>query len=121
VTEQVYTLLRERAARILASGRSVILDATFRARRQRTLFCEQATKLGSQVLFLDCQCTRQTALERLHARARTPGVSDGRAEIYDALAASSEAADELPASAHVVIDTNLAAASTLEVALRRLS
>jgi aminoglycoside phosphotransferase family enzyme/predicted kinase len=121
VTERVYTLLCERAVSILASGRSVILDATFRERRQRTALREQVARLGSQVLFLECRCERDAAMERLRARALTPNVSDGRGEIYDAVAAGFQPVDELDSASHLPVDTNPGSDEALARVLKFLS
>jgi hypothetical protein len=121
VSERVYALLRERASALLASGRSVIVDATFRERRQRALLCDTAALAGVEISFLECQCSRATAMKRLQRRAQEAHVSDGRSEIYDAFSAHFERVRELPARAYLPLDTEQPLARTLETALGALS
>jgi aminoglycoside phosphotransferase family enzyme/predicted kinase len=121
VSARVYTLLRERAAAVLGAKRSVILDATFRSRRERGLIGEVAALAGADVLFLECRCSRESAMARLEQRAHGSHVSDGRAEIYDALAARFEAVDELAPETHLRLDTDQPWQRTLELATRALS
>jgi uncharacterized protein len=120
LSEHVYTLLRERARALLGSGRSVIVDAGFRKRRERDRLRELAAEMGVEVLFLECRCGRACALARLAQRAQGPHVSDGRAEIYDALAADNEPPEELQAAQHMVLDSEQPLALTLERVARAL-
>jgi uncharacterized protein len=120
LSERVYALLRERAALILRSSRSVILDATFREQSQREQLGALAEQLGVELYFLDCACTRACAMEGLRLRAQTASVSDGRAEIYDDVASRFEQASELPPSVRLALDTNQSADQTRAQALRWL-
>jgi uncharacterized protein len=120
VSARVYTVLRERASLVLRSGRGVIVDATFRARHERSLTVETALDAGAEVLFLECRCPPEVTRERLRARSHAPSVSDGREEVYEAVARSSEPVDELSTSRHVVLDTTLPLEKTLEIALDQL-
>ncbi len=105
MTERVYDELFARAKQILASGRGVVLDASFRAKGHRDRARKLAAQLGVSIRFVECFVDRSEALARLSERARRPHVSDGRAEIYDAFAASFEAPDELPAEEYVRLQT----------------
>jgi aminoglycoside phosphotransferase family enzyme/predicted kinase len=120
MSERVYAVLRERASLVLRSGRSVIVDATFRARRERDLTVEAALDAGAEVLFLECRCPPEVTRERLRARAHEPSVSDGREEVYEAVTRSSEPVDELLASRHVALDTTLPLERSVELALAQL-
>ncbi len=119
-TEQVYRTLFERAEQVLGSGRSVVLDATFRARAQRAGVRELAERAGVEAVFFEARCGRETSLARLRQRAAGPSVSDGREEIFDAFAAEFEAPSELSTGEHVVLDTEQSPEQTLAQALRRL-
>jgi aminoglycoside phosphotransferase family enzyme/predicted kinase len=112
-TEQVYATLFTRAALILRTGRCVVLDATFRSRAQREQARELASKLAADLLFVECHCDRALAMERLRTRADGASASDGRAEIYDAFAASFEPASELTPATHLSLDTAQPLAATL--------
>jgi aminoglycoside phosphotransferase family enzyme/predicted kinase len=104
-TEQVYAEVLRRADHVLASGRPVILDASFRSRKHRDAARALAQKHGVPFYFLECTAPDSVCRERLHARAKGPSVSDGRKEIYDAFIASWEPVTELPPAEHVVVDT----------------
>lgn len=104
-TAEVYGELFRRAAYVLESGRSVILDASFRSRAQRAQARALAQAHGVPIVFVECRCPRDVALARLEARARGPSVSDGRAEIYDDFLARFEALEELPAQERCTVDT----------------
>lgn len=119
-TERVYAALHADAERVLRAGRSVVLDASFRARAQRERARLLAQRLGVAVLFVECQCPRATADARLARRAEGPSVSDGRAEIFDAFAARFEPADELHADEHLTVDTSRPHAETLDAVRARL-
>ena len=120
MTERVYEELLARAAHVLASGRSVVLDASFRSRAQRERARALALRTGAVPIFFECRCARNAAMERLARRAREPSVSDGRAEIYDEFAACFEPADELSDREHLVLDTEQPLERTVEAARARL-
>ncbi len=80
------------AGEILATGGSVVVDASFARRRQRELFRETA-RAGEIPFFMAiAACDREVALRRLDARqVQGQDVSDGRREIFDDQAALFEA------------------------------
>jgi len=102
----VYTEVLRRARVVLESGRSVVLDATFRRRADREAARELARACGAGFGFIECRTSDAIARARLEARARGPSESDGRLEIYAELAASQEPVTELAASEHVRVDTS---------------
>lgn len=116
MTERVYDEMLARAGQVLASGRGVVLDASFRARSQRARASALAVQSGVEVVFVECHVERALALQRLAERARGPHVSDGRAEIYDSFAARFEPADELRPEQLIRLHT----ADSAEAALDRL-
>jgi aminoglycoside phosphotransferase family enzyme/predicted kinase len=67
--DRVYDGLFERAARVLASGRPVLLDATFARRAHRDAARRIAQQAGAQAFWVEAACDRETALERLAQRA----------------------------------------------------
>ncbi len=119
-TEQVYDTMLARAERILRSGRSVILDATFRSRAHRAKVRALSETLSVQLTFMECRCPRELTMQRLQRRAQAPSLSDGRAEIFDTLAASFEPVTELPCSQYLLLETSTPADQTLARALRAL-
>jgi predicted kinase len=106
-----------RAAVVLASGRSVIVEASFRSRALRARVRELAARHGVPFRLVECHAPPAVCRARLRQRAHTASVSDGRLEIFDDFVASWEPIDELPADEHLVIDTSGPLADNL-VALR---
>jgi aminoglycoside phosphotransferase family enzyme/predicted kinase len=120
VTERVYATMLARARDVLASGRSVLLDATFSARSQRERARELAAALGARLLFVECRSGRELTLSRVRARAAAPSVSDGREEILDAFAARFERATELEPGEHIVVDSARELAESVATVLSKL-
>jgi aminoglycoside phosphotransferase family enzyme/predicted kinase len=121
LSARVYATLRERAAHVLGSERSVILDATFSSRHERAEAAALAAQLGLEVSFLLCECDRDSSLARLARRATQPSESDGRVAIYDDVTSRFEpfAADE--PGRHHVLNTNGPREETLRAALTLLA
>jgi aminoglycoside phosphotransferase family enzyme/predicted kinase len=97
-TDRTYAALMRAARSRVDAGRSVILDATWSSRATRRRTAKMAMKHGARVVFMECMCPREVALERLARRwrtktsrlqaAQTPSAaSDGRPDLYDAQAA----------------------------------
>ncbi len=90
---RVYQAMFDQAATLLASGRSVILDATFARRAHRHAAAQEAAMHGASLVFIECRSPRELTLQRLTARwqarlAQQPGLSasDARPDLYDAQA-----------------------------------
>ncbi|HET8840708.1 MAG TPA: AAA family ATPase [Ktedonobacteraceae bacterium] len=116
-TARTYQAMLDQAARVLATGRSVILDATFARLAHRHAASQEATLHGANHVFVECQVSRDLALSRLAERwkvrvARQPALSssasDARPELYDTQAASWQpfSAEEEPATEHLVISSS---------------
>jgi predicted kinase len=105
-TQAVYRELERRAEVVLRSGRSVVLDASFRERAQRAGLAALAARVGCALTFLECQAPLPLCRERLRKRAQGPSASDGRDEIFDAFVRSYEPVDELAPEQHVRLDTS---------------
>jgi aminoglycoside phosphotransferase family enzyme/predicted kinase len=104
-TEEVYAEVFRRAGVVLASGRSVIVEASFRSRALRARARELAAQHGVPFRLVECCASPEICRERLRQRARGASVSDGRLEIFDDFVARWQPIDELPADEHLVIDT----------------
>lgn len=118
-TVRTYTTLISEAGMALANGRSVLLDASFTRRSDRQTAANEARAHGANVLFVECACPREIALERLARRwlARVKGgqvtldaasrASDGRPELYDAQWAAWEGfvKEQEPGIAHIQVTT----------------
>lgn len=114
----VYTEVLRRAGVVLESGRSVVIDATFRRRADREAARDLALARGASFCFIECHTSDAVARARLAARARGPSESDGRLEIYDELVASREAVTELAAHEHLRVDTSGSVEQTLAALAR---
>jgi hypothetical protein len=120
ISERVYAELLRRAAVVIGSGRSVVLDASFRSRAERERARSLSRRLGVPVLFAECRAPRPLIEQRLRERERTSGVSDGRLEILDEFLARFEPLDELAGGEHAVLDTSLPLATALSPVLDSL-
>lgn len=107
MSSRVYRELLRRAEVVLASGRSVVLDASFRSREDRAAASALARRLDVPFLFVDCRAPIETLRTRLEERQRGRSVSDGRLEILDRLVESHESADELTPREKITVDTDL--------------
>jgi predicted kinase len=108
-TSSVYAELMRRAAIVVASGRPVVVDASFRSREMRLAAREMAHAANVPFLFVECRAPVDVCLARLERREREgTTVSDGRRSIFADFAARFEPIAELDAAEHVVIDTTAA-------------
>jgi aminoglycoside phosphotransferase family enzyme/predicted kinase len=105
-SRRVYTELLRRARLVLESGRSVILDASFRSSDDREAARGLASSLGASFNFVECRATDEVARARLAERARGPSVSDGNLEIYADFAARYEPVTELDPAEYLLVDTS---------------
>lgn len=81
-TRVVYQRLAEHAEVVLRSGRSVILDASFRSEDLRQPLRELARRMGVPLRFVTCTAPREELERRLRGRDTAPGVvSDARAPL----------------------------------------
>lgn len=107
-TGDVYKEVLRRAGVVLASGRPVVIDASFRSTTMRTLARDLAAAHGAPFRFVECRAAPALCRARLADRARRGSVSDGRLEIFDAFAASYQPVNEIPDSEHTSLDTSRA-------------
>lgn len=104
-TNAVYLELLHRAETVLKTGRTAIVDASFRKRGDRELFRHLAASRGSSCLIIETFCPETTTRERLQERSRKKStVSDGRWELFPRQKMDFEpvTADEQP---FVTVDT----------------
>ncbi len=130
-TAHTYQVLLEEADEALASGRSVLLDASFARRADRQAVVQLATRYRARAIFAECVCPREVALERLARRwtTRTAGgsevsreasrASDGRPDLYDAQRTHWEVfiAEQEPGLTHLQVETAGALAVSAEQVL----
>jgi uncharacterized protein len=134
-TARTYEALVQEASRVLADGRSVLLDATFLRRVDRQAAARQARQFGAKTMFVECISPRGLALQRLVQRwnARMQGertgpeaasrASDARPALYDDQAACWEGFEpgEEPESEHVAITTAQPLAASVKQVLDAIS
>jgi hypothetical protein len=119
-TERVYGEVMRRAEIVLASGRPVIIDASFRSPTMRAKARERAVAHGVPFRFIECRADPEVCRARLAQRTRTAGVSDGRLDVFDAFRSRFEPVTELPPTEHVVLDTTRPVDESLGVLRRYL-
>ena len=119
-TRRVYDEVLRRAGVVLASGRSVVVDASFRSRAMRQELRAVAEACGVPFLLVECRASRDACMDWLAVRATDATVSDGRAAIFDDFVASFEPMDELAAGEHVVVDTRRPLGETLDALRARV-
>jgi len=103
----VYAGLLERAEPVIASGRPVILDATYSKAADRAhvrAFCEEH---GVRGILLDVRCAEATTLDRLEARLADPDrLSDAGPAVYRAGRDAYESPDEWDEDDRLVVETD---------------
>lgn len=105
-TEAVYAGLLERARPVLASGRPVVLDATYSRASRRAAVRAHAEALGVAALLLDVHCAESTTLARIEARLRDPQrISDAGIEVYRRRKEAFESPSEWPSATRIPVDT----------------
>ena len=105
-TRRTYDTILKQAREILASGHSVILDATFIRKSDRLKAREVANEAGADYFVLVFSGTREAIERRLAARSSSPSVSDGRVEILGPQMKQFERVDEVPGSMRIDFDVS---------------
>jgi uncharacterized protein len=106
MSARTYERAFEKARAILAGGRSVIIDASFKRNAARLRAVEIAKETGSGFYAFECECTSPAVRERLDRRIKLArDASDGRWEIYEQQKSDYERISGLPRGAHIVVDT----------------
>jgi aminoglycoside phosphotransferase family enzyme/predicted kinase len=116
--ERTYEEMLRRARAVLMTRRPVVLDASFRSSRHRSMARSLAETLGVPFAFVECRPEIEVCRDRL--RGRKGGVSDGRLEVFDDFVRKWEPITELDASEHVVVDTARPIEASMKVLRERL-
>ncbi|HXX66148.1 MAG TPA: AAA family ATPase [Polyangiaceae bacterium] len=119
VTDRVYTEVLRRASVVLSSGRSVVVDASFRASSARGRARDLARSRGAEFRFVHCQAPPDVCRARLQRREAGP--SEAHLAMFDAFVASFEPVGELPAAELVEIDTTNPPARSAEMLRERIA
>ncbi len=117
-SRRTYDELHLRATEQLKDGKLVILDASYRAEAWRRRARETARAVGALFLLLEVVCPEDIVRQRLSHRPAGP--SDGRLELLDTQREWFEPPVEVPAEAHIVIDTSEAQDQVVMAALREV-
>jgi uncharacterized protein len=104
-TVATYEEVLRRADAVLASGRSVILDATFSRREWRGRARALAVTRDARFAFVQATCDEPTLRARLQARAKGPSESDADLDVLERTRAAFEPPDEIPFQALFTADT----------------
>jgi aminoglycoside phosphotransferase family enzyme/predicted kinase len=119
--ERTYREVLSRAKLVLASGRGVILDATFSARRWREAAAGLARDAGARFAHVEASCADRGVLRaRLAARRSALSISDATDVELDELIGRYEPVAGDEPGPHLVVDTAGSPAEALGVALRSL-
>jgi aminoglycoside phosphotransferase family enzyme/predicted kinase len=119
--ERNYGEVLGRAKLVLASGRGVILDATFSARRWRQAAADLARDAGARFVHVEAHCADRAVLRaRLAARRAGPSVSDATDVELDELVGRHEPLDLSETASRIRIDTSGTPASSADAAVRAL-
>lgn len=105
-SEKVYAQILTNARHVLLSGRSVVLDASFRGSADRKRAKALADELDIPFLFIEARVPKAVAIKRLAAREGQESVSDARMDLYDSFEAAYEPVTELTSRCHLRVDTS---------------
>lgn len=106
VTRRVYSELVRRCEVVLASGRPVVLDASFRSKAFRRAVRKFALDHQVPFIFVECRADKELCRSRLRKREFVTGVSDGRLAIFDAFVRRWDSVIEFSPEEHLVLDTS---------------
>lgn len=121
ISQQTYKKARETAAAKIRAGRSVIIDASYKKRRDRRDAFETAQESAADFFVLECTCPEEIIKKRLERRKlQSSEVSDGRWEIFAAQKADFEEISEFPADIYLAVDTSQEHGICLDKAIRHL-
>jgi len=121
-TEATYAELMRRAEIVLASGRTVVLDATFDDPRWRELATEVARTYGANHAFVEASCPDWDILRwRVHQRAQRGSPSDADDALIERYIAAGKPPRLSGEPRGIPVDTRLPWATTVGAALEELN
>jgi aminoglycoside phosphotransferase family enzyme/predicted kinase len=119
--EATYDEVLRRAGEVVAAGRGVIVDASFRARRHRAAAAALAARAGAPFAFVEARCSdEETLRRRLRAREGTRAASDAREELLPRFREGYEPVRPGEAGTHVPVETRGEPVSSVAAALAGL-
>lgn len=105
-SKHVYAEVLKRADAVLSSGRSVILDASFRTASARAAVRELALKHGVPFRVIECVAPIEQCRKRLAERDVRSSVSDATTDVFDSFVADYEPITELSDVEHLKVSTS---------------
>lgn len=104
---RVYEAMLKRAAPVVESGRTVVLDATYGLRARREAARAWARERGLPLLLLEVRAEPASVRGRLARRAAAgTDASDAGPELYDASVAGFDAVEPWPEAGHRIVHTD---------------
>ncbi len=103
-TRQTYAEVLRRAGCVLASGRGVILDASFADARTRAAARDLAARQQRPFLFVEVTSDEPTIRARLRARRDGESISDARESMLPVLAGRYQPPDEIGPAERMTVD-----------------
>jgi uncharacterized protein len=116
-TSLVYGKMLMTAQTDLEKGRSVILDATCRNRKERQDMLQLAADTGANIIFVECRCPDREIQKRLKNREHQSTVSDARLEHFAAIKKSMDPFDHLSEDVHMPVRTDQSLDNIMEFLL----
>ena len=118
---RTYDVMLSIAGQRLQTGKSAILDGTFRRGDQRKNAVEMARVTGADCWIVQCVLDEPEARRRLETRTAGGGSpSDGRWELYHLQLQQWEPVEEVPTNRHLVLDTGGSTEEVIGALLRQL-
>jgi aminoglycoside phosphotransferase family enzyme/predicted kinase len=103
----------------IEKGYSVILDATYSSRHERSEVIRLAKDMDSNLIFVECTCPEAVIKERLMSRDEISSVSDARLRHLEQIKARFEPLNEVRDEMHICVDTERPLEESMEHILSR--
>ena len=122
MSRKTYEEAHRQALSHLRSGRSVIIDASYKKSAERKEAIRTAQEAGADVFVVECTCPEEVVKERLDTRMSAPGeASDGRWDIYLAQKDDFDPITEVAQDAHITVNTAQAPERCMEEIVEAIS
>ena len=119
-SRKTYDYMFARASELLSKGQSVILDASFKERKDRIRAKNLADKAKIDFIAIECIASEETIKARLEQRLKEGSISDGRWEIFESQKQDFDKISELPAQNHMVLDTSQPMSNIIRIISERI-
>ena len=100
-------------------GNSVILDATYSSRHQRSEVLRLAKDMDTNLMFVECICPEAVLKKRLMERETASSVSDARIQHLQQIKERFEPLNEVRDEMHISVDTEKSLEESMEYILSR--